>query len=372
MGALAGFGSVVALIGMLALVLWAFPRLANAVLGASATRSGELDGLRGLLSVLVILHHCVIVRGYCATGHYVPAPGNFTNLAGEASVALFFVATGYLYWARILGGAKMNWRQLYLGRVRRLVPMYVVSVLILIAIVMAETGFTLRVPATEFAEEIIRWLSFTFLALPDINGLPQTGIIQVVLWTLRYEWQFVFALPLLVLFARGPLPWLLYIAGLVLAFKGGFDNLYAYFVGGLIAAHVRTRPILASIPPRVWDVLGVAALILLLANFHHVYGLPQLVLVTLIFLGALSGKGVWALLRLRPLRFLGLTSYSTYLVHHMLLFVVANHLYGAERFGALAGRSLQGAVLLVSISAVALSTLTYLVVERPWIQPAKG
>ena len=98
------------------------------------------------------------------------------------------------------------------------------------------------------------------------------------------------------------------------------------------------------------------ALVALLALFHHVYGLAQVALLTLIFLGAISGKGPWAALRLPALRFLGLTSYSTYLIHHMLLYVVANHVYGAPRFGALSGWGL----LMVSTTAVALSTLTYL------------
>ncbi|SEH35445.1 acyltransferase family protein [Magnetospirillum fulvum] len=366
---LAGLGSVALLIFLLAGgLLKACPRLSEAVLGSAAGRAGELDGLRGALSLLVVLHHSLIVQAYCATGRYEPPPGNFNNLAGEAAVALFFIITASLYWKRLLGGARFDWPRLLLGRLRRLGPMYAVAVAILVAIVMAETGFSLRVTPAELAAEIGQWLSFDFLSLPDINGRPETYFIEVVVWTLRYEWQFVLCLPLLALFARGRRPWLLYAAGVALAAFGSADTLlYAYFAAGLIAADLNARKVL---PPRVWAGLGLVALGVLLACYHDIYGLPQVGLITLIFLGASSGCGPWAILRARPLRFLGLISYSIYLLHHMVLHLVAEQIFGADRFAALDGWAFQGAVLMVGTTAILLSILTYLTVERRWLHPA--
>lgn len=345
-----------------------FPALAKAVPIGALGRSGELDGLRGGLSLLVVLHHCIIFRAYCATGEYGPPIGNFDNLAGEAAVALFFMATAYLYWGRLLNGHSMNWSQLYLGRLRRLVPMYVVSVAILVAIVMTEGDFVLRVAPAELATEIGHWLSFAFLPLPDINALPQTDLIQVVLWTLRYEWQFVFCLPILALFARGRLPWLLYVTVLVTDFTTGSNHLYSYFVGGLVAAHLRSGQSMPKVPPQIWAALGIVALVALPIFYHNVYGPVQLGLLTLVFLGAMSGVGPWALLRLRALRFLGLISYSLYLLHHMVLHVFAERIYGAAQFAALEGWQMQGAVIAIIATAMGLSTLTYLLVERPWLR----
>jgi peptidoglycan/LPS O-acetylase OafA/YrhL len=366
---LAGLGSITALIFLLAGgLLKLFPRLSDAVLGGAAGRSGELDGLRGALSLLVVLHHSLIVQNYCATGRYEPPTGNFNNLAGEAAVALFFVITASLYWKRLLSGARFDWPRLLIGRLRRLGPMYAVAVAILVAIVMAETGFSLHVTPAELATEIAQWLSFDFLSLPDINGRPETYFIEVVVWTLRYEWEFVLCLPLLALFAHGRRPWVLYAAGIALAAFGSADNLlYAYFAAGLVAADLNARK---ALPPRVWAGLGVLALAVLLACYHDIYGLPQVGLITLIFLGASSGVGPWAILRARPLRFLGLISYSIYLLHHMVLHLFASQVFGVDRFAALNGWAFQGAVLMVGATAILLSTLTYLTVERPWAHPA--
>jgi len=367
---LAGVGTVAVLIFLLAGgLLKAFPRLSDSVLGSAAGRAGELDGLRGALSLLVVLHHSLIVRAYCATGRYEPPDGNFNNLAGEAAVALFFVITASLYWKRLLTGARLDWPRLLIGRLRRLGPMYGVAVAVLVAIVMWETGFSLRVSPGELAAEIGQWLSFDFLSLPDINGRPQTYFIEVVVWTLRYEWQFVLCLPLLALFARGRRPWVLYAAGLALAVYGSADNLlYAYFAAGLVAADLNARKVL---PATVWAGLGVVALAVLLACYHDIYGLPQVGLITLIFLGASSGIGPWAILRARPLRFLGLISYSIYLLHHMVLHLFAERIFGVERFAALDGWAFQGVVLMVGTTAILLSILTYLTVERPWAHPVR-
>ena len=365
---LAGLCSV----GFLSLVLVGgtlkvFPGLSRAVLGEDGARAGELDGLRGILSLLVILHHCTIVHTYCATGLYEAPQGNFANLAGEGAVALFFMITAYLYGRRLFAGAPLAWGALLAGRLRRLGPMYATAIVLLVAIVMAESHFTLRVTPLELAGQIIHWLSFDFLSLPDINGRTGTFYIEVVVWTLRYEWEFVLVLPLLALLVRGKGPWLLYAAALAALVTAPRPyQLWAYFAAGLAAAHLQAR--LAHLPwatPERWAGLGLAALALLLGCFHDIYGIPQMVLLTLVFLGATTGLGPWALLRARPLRFLGLISYSTYLLHHLVLHLVAHHMVGDLGFGALEGWSMQAAIIGIGAAAIGLATLTFLAIERP-------
>jgi len=365
---LAGLGSVLLLaLGLSAGLLRLFPRLERTVLGEGEARSGELDGLRGVLSLLVVLHHCIIVRAYCATGRYEAPPGHFDNLAGEAAVALFFMITAYLYWRRLLAGTRLRWPALLLGRLRRLLPMYLAAILLLVAIVFAETDFTLKVPPGQLAREIGQWLCFDFLPLPDINARPETYYIEVVVWTLRYEWEFVLSLPLLALFAVGRRPWLLYAAGALLlaGAASGPTLLYGYFLGGLLVAHARTAPLIERIGPRGLAWVGVAALAALMIGFNHIYGLPQLALLSLVFLGVTTGAGPWRVLNWRPLRFLGLISYGTYLLHHMMLHLLAERVIGPARFATLDGAELQAIVLAVGSMAVLLATLAHLLIERP-------
>src|SRR5579863_8739311 len=187
---------LVAMVLLMAGVLRLWPRLARAVLGADPPdRQSSLDGLRGVLALAVILHHGIIAHAYFGTGKWEAPPSNFDNLLGQGAVALFFMFSAYLFWGRILRLGMLNWPAFYRGRFRRLVPMYAATILLLFAIVAVETGFTLNVPVEELLKQCVRWSSFAFLNTGDLNGLPQTGTILSVIWTLRWEWLFYVTLP---------------------------------------------------------------------------------------------------------------------------------------------------------------------------------
>jgi peptidoglycan/LPS O-acetylase OafA/YrhL len=352
-------------------VIKVMPGMSAAVLGQDAGRSGEMDGLRGVLALLVVVHHCTIVKIYCATGVYESAPGNFDNLAGEASVALFFVSTAYLLWGRVLRhGGIPDWSKFYLSRFKRLMPMYMVSVAGVLAIVAVESGFSLREPMGQILIEIGRWMGFSFFPFVDINGVHNTFYIQVVMWTLQYEWQFYLWMPLMVLFHTGIRPWMLYISALAAAFLLADNPLYGYFVAGAVVAHLQRLPAVAKLPKLLWGVLGTVALAILINGYHDIYGMIQVVLIALIFMGAISGAGPWMVLRWSALRFLGIISYSIYLLHHMILHILSQWILGPDAFAALQGVQFAAAILAVGGSAVILATVAYLKVEKPWMQAA--
>ncbi len=348
------------------------PGLSPAFLGPDSNRSGELDGLRGVLALLILMHHCVIMRAYRATGIYVAPPGDFDNLAGTASVALFFVSSAYLLWGRVLrSGGVLNWPQFYASRLRRLGPMYVAAVTFLVLIVLVESGFRLRVSLGDLLVSIGQWLGFGFFPMSDINALHDTYYIQVVLWTLKYEWQLYLGLPLMALCTSGLRPWLLYGFALVASFGTGGDPLYAYFVAGAVAAHLRHHPTLIPFAARTWAWIGVVALATLAYSFRDVYGLVQVALLLLVFLGATSGAGPWALLRWSALRFLGVISYSIYLLHHMVLHLFSQWVFDADVFARLLGWQFGGVILLIGFVTIILAATTYWLIERPWLESAR-
>ena len=363
------FSVLIALILLTSVVLRRFPDLAERVLGPAPSRMAELDGLRGVLSILVVLHHCVIFRLFAASGTYDSPVGNVENLAGDASVALFFVITAYLLWGRMLRtGGEIDWRQFYLGRLRRLTPMYMLAVAGLVAIVVEETGFQLRVPAMDFCVQVLRWMGFALLPQSDINGRADTHAILVVLWTLKYEWIFYLIMPILAVFARGKSAWALYGLSLLTALSLGDAPLYGYFVAGAVAAHLAHRSDAFRLPPYAWMALSLAALYGLAAKYHDIYGLPQIVLIFVLFQGVLTGAGPWAVLRLQSLRFLGNISYSTYLVHHMILHLMVFRLLGADTVAAFSDGQFAIMSFLGGAISIGLSVLTYVTVEQPWMQ----
>lgn len=340
------------------------PRVAQGVFGSVPSRMAELDGLRGILSILVVVHHCVIFRIFAATGVYDSPHSNVENLAGDASVSLFFIITAYLLWGRMLrSGGQVDWQQFYMGRFRRLTPMYMFSIACLVVIVLFETGFTLHVPAWDFVVQVLRWMGFALLPQSDINGLPDTHAILVVLWTLKYEWVFYLGMPLMAVFASEKRAWLLYGLGLLIAVSLAESPLYGYFVAGALSAHLARYPGRFVVQPAWWAAVSVVALVVMVMNFRHIYGLPQIGLMFLVFQGMITGLGPWRILRSRSLMFLGTISYSTYLLHHMILHLTVFKLMGADAFSALDDWGFAAVSFAVGAVSIALATVAYLRIE---------
>ena len=68
------------------------------------------------------------------------------------------------------------------------------------------------------------------------------------------------------------------------------------------------------------------------------------------------------------MRFLGIISYSIYLLHHMLLHILAQWILGPQAFAALEGWRFSGVILVLGCATLVLATLAYLWVEKPWMQ----
>jgi peptidoglycan/LPS O-acetylase OafA/YrhL len=85
----------------------------------------SVDGLRGYLAFGVFIHHVAITWVYLHTGEINVPPSNFYTQIGLASVALFFMITGFLFWGRLLKhGRHHDWLAFAVSRVFRLYPLY--------------------------------------------------------------------------------------------------------------------------------------------------------------------------------------------------------------------------------------------------------
>src|ERR1035441_7347057 len=65
--------------------------------------------------------------------------------------------TGFLFTEKCTAPS-VNWRNLYVSRFSRLVPLYAVVILVLFTVVMALSDFELNVPRLEFVKELAQWL----------------------------------------------------------------------------------------------------------------------------------------------------------------------------------------------------------------------
>ncbi|WP_342240995.1 acyltransferase family protein [Inquilinus sp. OTU3971] len=357
-------------------------------------RTATLDGLRGFLALSVFAHHLVITHGYIETGIWELPPSAVYTLLGQIGVMLFFMITGFLFWGKLLDSkGRPDWTALYIGRIFRIGPMYLLAVGLMLAIVAWRTGFTLREPAWTVAAAALHWLALGLSPLqPDVNGYSGTGLILAgVTWTIFVEWLFYGSLRLMAGAARGtpggePLRFaggglLLCLAVLAVASWSAelsfarptpgllvavLAALFAAFFSGMATACLVRRDARPRLPDWAASLLALACLATVFLAFGDMVGPLQIVLVAVFFALVCDGGTLFGLLSTRPARRLSTISYSLYLMQGLVLTVVfavppvrGFAMAGPIRFWLVGGLC---ALLLLAVSAA-----TYCLVERPGI-----
>ncbi|MEP7069918.1 MAG: acyltransferase [Usitatibacter sp.] len=335
-------------------------------LGAMGTgRFESIDGLRGFLAIGVFFTHVIATYGYYAHGRWYSIAPVYT-LMGQAGVSLFFMITGFLFWRRALRAERgLDARALYVSRIRRLVPMYAVSVALVLMVVAVESGFELRDPLVPLLKELRTWLSFGFMSASDINGVKDAHIINAVYWTLAYEWSFYLALPLLALFARG---WAFAILAIATIFFGIQAPITINFLCGALAAVALERDLLDGRLARPWLApVPIAAISMALLAFDEPNHPASIGLLFVAFLFMVDGNTLFGLLRTRAAQLFGTVSYSFYLLHCIALFVTFRLVNAVTPVAQLSGAEHWMAATLAALGATLVSTLTYRRIEHPFI-----
>ncbi|HLX24511.1 MAG TPA: acyltransferase [Usitatibacter sp.] len=326
----------------------------------------SVDGLRGFLAIAVFFAHVVATwRSYAGVSSYSPFPPVHATL-GQAGVALFFMITAFLFWRRVLRSKDaFDARALYVSRLRRLVPMYALSVALVVIVVAALTGFAPQEPPLTILKELRAWLSFGFMSGQDLNGVKDAHFINPVYWTLAYEWTFYLALPLLALFARGALFWFLVAAAV---FFGIQAPLTLCFVCGVLAATAVESRLLEGRLAKWWLApVPLAAVAAVPAGFDTAYHPAPIALLFVAFLFVVDGNTIFGLLRTRAAQLFGAVSYSFYLLHCIVLYVVFRIVDGAFPVAELTGGQHWAVAATAALLALSLSAFTYRHLEYPFI-----
>lgn len=335
----------------------------------AASRFECIDGLRGFLALGVFASHAVRMYSLHATGEWSAGElAGFHGKAASAGVALFFMITGFLFWLRVLrSGAGFDNRAFFISRLRRLTPMYAMSVLMVLVVVAAASGFVLRSEPGTLARELRPWLSFGFMDTGALNGFADARYINAVYWTLAYEWMFYVALPFLALFARGRAAAAALVA-VVLVF-GTQQPVVFNFLFGAAAALIVHRKWIGERLASPW--LTALPLLCLGAYFalDGGYGLPHSVALFGFFIFVVHGTSLFGLLRTRAAKVLGTISYSLYLTHCIALFVTVHAVDRLVPMSSLSAGQYWLLAALAAAGSVLLSAFTYRYVEHPFIHP---
>lgn len=347
---------------------------------ATVPRVACLDGIRGLAALMVALDHM------SCYGYYL-VPGCDLTTAGGPPVAMFFVLSSFLLSVPFLTRPKADlknpvvWQNYAIRRFLRIYPLFSVALLVYAA------PQVLGAASKSLAEAMDYVLGHLVLA----RG-------EHIFWAVHVEFKYYFVLPLIVaawFFVFRQKTWLALIVCLAIAIVTfrlfppedglgqarilGLATYVSVFLMGMICAIIHAR-IMAAGGIQSKRTKFVLELVALLALGILVLVIPSIWssvvsstfspnaqpwrwyfwgLISAVFLlSQLHGSGsVRTVLTWKPIRVLGLISFSLYLCHYPVLWLCVKARIPVGPTG-----------LLVAALVICVSLLSYLCVERPFLR----
>jgi peptidoglycan/LPS O-acetylase OafA/YrhL len=346
---------------------------------AGPDRFLSIDGLRGYLALFVFLQHSSSWYFYLRTGQRLLPPAQLYTHFGPGSVALFFMITGFLFYSKLIESRqrRFDWTHLYIARVLRLTPLYLVSIAVMLLIVVIRSAGVLHDPFGKTALDVFRWITFTILGSPDINGLKVAELaVAGVVWTLPYELFFYLSLPLFALTVGIRPSWPYLLLGL-LAVAGVFirhfePTILLMFAGGIIAAIlIRHEGFSEFATSRIAAIVAMVSLGAAVALFPLPFALAPFVLLTVFFCIVAAGNDLFGLLTRRAARKLGEMAYSIYLLHGLILYTTFIFIIGADRSRALSPLQHWAVVIAVIPALLLICHTTFRFIEYPPMQKTR-
>lgn len=251
--------------------------------------------------------------------------------------------TAFLFTSKLLGSntRPIDWRAFFVSRVMRLTPLYLLAMLMLAAVVVIATDFTLQVPPVQLLQDLAIWLGFSVLGEPDLNGLIDTRhVLAGVTWSLPYEWFFYCALPLMALMTRTRPSMGFIMLGVVactlflLQGRTNWMAYYAFLIGVLVAFPAQSATIRRSLSGVISGIaaiaiaIAIACVVLAVLLTHSPSSRLGLLLIGGAFLIIACGNTLFGMLASDLSRRLGEMSYSLYLLHGVILFVAFRFVIG--------------------------------------------
>ncbi|TCB34909.1 acyltransferase [Acinetobacter sp. ANC 4910] len=329
-------------------------------------RSSPLDGLRGILALSVLAHHFYITYVWKTVGEWVKPEFTLINNFGGTAVSLFFLITGYLFINKMMQ-VDINWKQLYLSRIKRIYPLYIAAFVFILTI----TLIIIEINSANFGA-LLKWVSDWLLFKGgSFEGFESGLIIAGVSWTLAYEWKFYFSLPIIYCIYHKKIPLalsLVIIAALLFyIFKEKSHYYYALFILSIPAIklkHQFKRFMIES--PKKTNVI-VITLSLFSLLFTEPYTFLQMIPLAIIFGFIANGYNFFGVLYNHGLRILGEVSYSIYLIHGAILYFFFSIL-NLINFNNISLYSYYLLFPIIFSVVVLLSLFTYKFIESPFLR----
>lgn len=364
-------------VGAVALILELVLRRTELRTVATSGVTGRLhpiDGLRAFLALGVVLSHGWSYYEFYFRGNHWAWPSNrYFFYSGFLAVDGFFMITALLFWTKIRTAPEtVRPLAFYRKRARRLLPLYYFLCLVVIVFTLlhgrwGEEGGS---PLKEIASLLIP-------GLYPIGGLlgMERGYLMTQTWSLWPETIFYLVLPAVVPLVRTRMhaACVLIVGGCALAVQEVINHSFSYvltsFWVGFLVAELRLRDFSF---PRWFQGKALAALVVVAGlslpwvELHSTF-LSRFLWICLLFATVASGNTYFGVLECRSVQLLGVSSYSIYLLHLVVLYAA---LWTVQPFVPIASLPpATFALLLTGVIAliVAISIMTYRRIELPWL-----
>lgn len=338
----------------------------------------SISGLRAFLAISVLLSHST---------HYLYSLGNewvynasykeffgigniYLNL-GKVGVLMFFMISGFLFY-RLIYKENMDIKALFKKRILRIVPAYWFSMILIIII--GSFYYTVDFNAATLIQ-LFRWAFF--IGEYNIGGINTSNINAGVDWTLKLEWLLYLSLPILFVITKGKRKEykdvailisvvIIFLLALMIRLYSGIytdPRPVLGFASGMLAFRLSTR-LMALKEKKPYGYLAALCIILSFPlGSYAVFYIFMVLLCTISFLIISSGNTVGKILSNKTIVSIGEASYSIYLLHGIVLFLM-------EKTDVATQHNTFLGVFLFNLSLILItayiSKITHLKIEKRW------
>jgi len=314
------------------------------------------------------------------TNSWEEPSSNLFNHFGQTSVVLFFIITAFLFTNKLLESKEnyFDWNKYLLSRFWRMFPMYITSIILVFIMIAFFTNFTLQTSFYALTKSVLSWLFFTINGPNDINNFNNTFLINAgVSWTLPYEWMFYFLLPAIALFLKVKVSmktFLLFTLGFLifaLINKASLKHFLPFIGGILVSFFFKKSNLKIDFKKNIFSFLAVFLFILMIVFFESGRKPVPVIISSIVFLFLAKGNSFFGLFSNSLSRKFGQITYSLYLIHGIILFLVFYGVIGFENSKKLTMIEFWSIITITIVPLITISQITYLYIEKPYMNILK-
>lgn len=292
----------------------------------SGSRYFFIDGLRGIAAFSVLMNHGAYT---IMTNGIQPSHINFTKYSiaanmGSFGVQIFFCITGFLFFDKLIKcNNKFDWNKFFIARIKRLVPLYLLTSVFVAIIAIILAGKTFKFDFVNLSG-FLNFFGFGFLGTEIyIGGFNASGL-NAVIWTLPYEWRFYLLFPMVSIAIASKRYGMIALAAVMAFAARDFMTefvLWPYFIVGAAGAYLFNKPIFYLKDKYfVFSALISLSILFVICSTSEAYGRIRMVSIAVLFFAAILTRP--AVFKFKPLVYLGEASYSLYLLHLPIMAII--------------------------------------------------